>query len=154
MLAKRGIIFGKIRGAKTMETSGEENKQLIRRLYEEALHQGNFASIDEMFSPDFVDHSTPEQPAGPEGVKEYFADVREGFPDMRVTIDDLIAEGDRVVVRSTWRGTHLGTYDGMAATGKRAERTLIQIFRVKDGRILEEWNEGGGLLAAVQRDSL
>lgn len=132
----------------------EENKVLLSRLFEEALHQGNLTIVDESFSGDFVDHSTPDQLAGPQGVKDYFVAIRTGFPNIHVSIDDLLAEGDRVVVRSTWRGTHLGGYEGLAPTGKRVTRTLIQIFRVADGKIMEEWNEGGGLLDAVLKDSL
>jgi predicted ester cyclase len=124
----------------------EENKALVRLLFEEGLHRGNLAIVGEVFSADFVDHSTPGQPAGPGGVSDYFAALRAGFPGVRVTLEDVIAEGDRVVVRTGWRGTHLGTYEGIAPTGRTATRTLIQIFRIVDGLIVEEWNEGGGML--------
>lgn len=130
----------------------ERNKTLLRQLYEEALNRGNLALIDQLFAPDFVDHSTPDQSAGTAGVKDYFRAMRAGFPDIRVVLDDMIAEGDHVVVRTTWSGTHLGSYEGVPATGRRVARTLIQIFRVVDGLILEEWNEGSGLLDAPQRE--
>jgi predicted ester cyclase len=123
-----------------------ENRALVERLFGEAIHEGNLAVVDEMFSVGFVDHSTPDQVAGPAGVKDYFVAVRTGFPDMRVSIDDLIVEGDKVVVRSTWRGTHTGNYAGSAPTGKRVVRTLMQIFRIVDGKFVEEWNEGGELI--------
>lgn len=124
----------------------ESNKALLRLLFEEALHQGKLALIDQIFAPSFVDHSTPDQPAGPAGVKDYFRQIRSAFPDIQVVLEDLIAERDRVAVRTSWHGTHLGTYEGVPPTGRRVTRTLIQIFRVVDGKILEEWNEGGGLL--------
>ena len=130
----------------------EENKALIRILFE-AFNRGNLAIVDEVFSPHFVDHSTPDQTIGPQGVKDYFAMVHTGFPDMQVAIDVLIAEGDSLAVRTVWRGTHLGEYEGVAATSKQVVRTMIQIFRIADGKIVEEWNEGGGLLDSVQRDS-
>jgi predicted ester cyclase len=130
-----------------------ENKALVRRVFEGALLQGKLEIVYEVFSAGFVDHSTPDQPAGPSGVRAYFEGIRHGFPDVRVVIDDIIAEDDRVVVRTSWRGTHLGDYEGMALTGKVAIRTMIQIFRIADGLIVEEWNEGGGLLDSVQRDS-
>lgn len=123
------------------------NKLLLVRLFEEGIHQGNLAIIDEIFSPHFVDHSTPEQPEGLQGVKDYFISIRMGFPDIRITIDDLIAEEDKVVVRSTWYGTHLGLYGVTTPTGKHITRTLIQIFSFRDGKIQEEWNEGNDLLA-------
>lgn len=132
----------------------EANKALIRHLYEEAFQRGNLAIIATLFSPNFVDHSTPGQPPGPAGVQNYFRDILTGFPDMHVTLEDVIAEGEKVVVRTTWQGTHLGTYEGIAPTGRKATRTLIQIFRVANGLIMEEWNEGRGLLDADPLDSV
>lgn len=125
--------------------STAENKALIRRVFDEALNAGNLPLLDQLFASDFVDNATPEQIPGPQGVKAYFQSVRTGFPDMRVTLDDLIAEGDKVVVRTTWRGTHTGTYEGIVPTGKTVTRKMIQIFRVADGKIQEEWSEGGSL---------
>lgn len=127
-------------------TTEKQNKALLHRLYKEALQQGNLALIDQLFSPAFIDHSTPDQPAGPAGVKAYFREIRSAFPDIQVTLDDLIAEGDRVVARTTWRGTHLGMYEGIPASGRRVTRTLIQIFLIADNVIVEEWNEGASLL--------
>ncbi len=125
--------------------SVEENKALIRRVFDEALNAGKLSLLDQLFASDFVDNATPEQLPGPQGVRNYFQAVRTGFRDMHVTIDDLLAEGDKVVVRTTWRGTHLGTYEGIAPTGRAINRTMIQIFRVAEGRIQEEWSEGTGL---------
>lgn len=126
--------------------SAEENKAIVRLVFEEALNRGNLDIIDALFAADFVDRSTPDQTPGPGGVKDYFTAVRSGFPDMHVTIDDLIAEGARVVVRTTWRGTHTGIYEGVSPTGQQVARTMIQIFTVANGKIVEEWNEGGSLL--------
>ncbi len=125
--------------------SVEENKTIIRRVFEEALNQGNLAVIDELFTSNFVDHSTPSQVPGPKGVKEYFTLVRTGFPDVHVTIDDLIAEGDKVVVRTTWRGTQQSSHEDMTSINTQVTRTLIQIFHLQGGKIQEEWNEGEGL---------
>src|SRR5260370_8208165 len=126
--------------------STEENKALIRRVFEEAINQGNTELVDILFSPDFIDHSTSGQVPGPQGVKAYFAEVRTGFPYLRVRIDDIVAEGDRVVVRTTWQGTQRGVYEGHAPSGRRVTRTMIQIFRVADGKIGQEWNQGRALL--------
>ena len=123
----------------------EANKALMRRLFEEGFHSGKLAVVDEIFHPNFVDRSTPEQPPGTEGVKDYISMVRTGFPDISITIEDLVAEEERVVVRTTWRGTHLGEYEGIAPTGKHVTRSMIQIFHVKDGKLLEEWSEGESL---------
>jgi len=123
----------------------EANKALIRRLFEEGFHSGKLVVVDEIFHPNFVDRSTPEQPPGTEGVKDYISMVRTGFPDISITIEDLVAEEEKVVVRTTWRGTHLGEYEGIAPTGKQVTRSMIQIFHVKDGKLLEEWSEGESL---------
>lgn len=129
--------------------STAEHKKLIQRLFNEGFNRGKLAVVDELFHRDFVDRSTPDQPSGREGVKDYIAMVHTGFPDIFITVEDLIAEGDRVVVRTTWRGTHLGEYEGMMPTGKRVTRTMIQIFRIVNGRLYEEWVEGEGLAELV-----
>ncbi len=129
-----------------MPTPEEENKAIIRGVIEESINRGNLDVIDDVFAPDFVDRSTEEQVPGPEGVRQFISAVRAGFPDLRVTIDDLIAEGDKVVIRTTWQGTHQGTYAGSAPTSRRVSRTMIQIFRLANGKLAEEWNEGEGLL--------
>ena len=130
----------------------ENNKFLIRQVFEEALNRGNIEIVDTLFSSSFVDHSTHDQVLGPKGVKDYFVQVREGFPDIHVTIDGLIAADDTVAVRTTWRGTHQGVYEGIAPTGRQAVRTMIQIFRIVDDKILEEWNEGRGLLESLKAE--
>ncbi|HLV97875.1 MAG TPA: ester cyclase [Ktedonobacterales bacterium] len=116
----------------------EENKAIIRWVIEEIVNQGNLSVIDELFAPTFVDRSTPEQPPGPEGVKGFVSEVRASFADLHVDINDLIAEGDKVVVRTTWHGIGHGEV--------QVNRTMIQIFRLAGGRIVEEWNEGEALL--------
>ena len=126
--------------------SSEANKAMIRRLVQEALNQGNLNTIDELFDPAFVEHSTPDQPTGPEGVKRFVDMVRAGFPDLQVSISHLIAEDDEVVVRTVWQGTHQGAYECVAPTRKQVSRTLIHIFRMRNGKITDEWNEGAGLL--------
>jgi predicted SnoaL-like aldol condensation-catalyzing enzyme len=116
----------------------EENKAIIRGVIEEIINQGNLSALGDVFSPAFVDRSTPNQPPGLEGVKEFVSLMRARLPDLHVDINDLIAEGDKVVIRTTWQGTPQGQ--------SQVKRTMIQIFRLADGKIVEEWNEGEGLL--------
>ena len=122
------------------------HKALIHRLYEEAFNRGDMSVVDELFSPTFRDLSTPDQPAGIEGVKSYITAVRTGFPNIHVTIEDLIAEEDNIAVRTVWHGTHLGTYDGVAPTDKHVTRTMIQLFHIVNGKIAQEWVEGTSLV--------
>lgn len=118
--------------------SSEKNKAIIRRVIEEIVNQGNLSAIDDLFASAFVDRSTLDQPPGPEGVKGFVSLMRARLPDLHIDIDDLIAEGNKVVVRTTWRGTPQGQ--------SQVRRTMIQIFRLADGKVVEEWNEGEGLL--------
>lgn len=122
-----------------MERVIATNKAIIHRLFDEALNQGKLELVDELFNMDFVDHSTPEQQPGPEGVKDFFIEVCNRFPDIKVAIEDMIAEGNRVVVRTVWRSSM-----GMGPSASGIKGTLIQIFHLENGRIVEEWNEGSG----------
>jgi steroid delta-isomerase-like uncharacterized protein len=131
--------------------STDKQRALLRRLYNEALQGGDLALIERLFAADFVDHSTPDQAAGPAGVQDYFRAVRSGFPDIQVVLEHIIAEEDLVAVRTIWHGTHLGSYEGLPASGQRVSRTLMQIFRITDGLICEEWNEGSGLLDMLHK---
>ena len=120
--------------------SVEENKALIRRSYEEGVNQGNFDLVDGLFAQDYVNHnsSLPEPIRGREAFKQYLQAGAAIFPDLHTTIEDLIGEDDRVVVRHTWRGTH-------KATGKQVIFTGVDIYRIADGKIAEEWVESDTL---------
>ena len=130
------------------------HKALMRRLYEEAFNQGNLSVVDELFSPTFRDLSTPAQSPGVEGVKSYISAVREGFPDIHIAVADMIAEADKIAVRTVWRGTHLGVYEDIAPTGKQVTRTMIQLFTIVDGKIALEWVEGTGLAKAIREQGM
>lgn len=136
------------------QLSQDANIALIRSLYEAVFQQGNLARIATLFAADFLDHTTPDQLCGPLGVKDYVQAVRSGFPDMQVTVEEAMAQGEYVCVRTTWHGTHLGMYETRPPSGRQVIRTLLQLFRVVDGRITEEWNEGAGLLETDQKNSV
>ncbi|HTK07599.1 MAG TPA: ester cyclase [Ktedonobacteraceae bacterium] len=120
--------------------------ELIRQLFVEVFQQGNLALLEKLFTADFVDHSTPDQGSGLQGVADYVVAVRTGFPDLEIVIDDLLLAENKIAVRTTWSGTHLGVFDGVAPSGKRVRRTLIQLFSLTEGKIAEEWNEGSDFL--------
>ena len=119
----------------------EENKAIVRRQEEELFTQGNLDAADEIYAPNYVGHdpSNPEDIRGQEAAKQAAADYREAFPDLQVTIEELIAEGDKVAARVRFRGTHQGELEGIAPTGRRVESTGIVISRIEGGKIAEDW---------------
>ena len=118
----------------------EENKATSRRFLDEVLNRGNLGVIDELTGPNFVDHSLPPGvPAGNEGIKAFFTMFRAAFPDLHYTIEDTIAEGDRLVQRTTAHGTMKGDFQGMPASGKEATWSEIHITRFADGKVVEHW---------------
>jgi len=120
----------------------EENKALVRRELEEVWNKHNLDAIDEIYAPDFVDHSAPPgMPNDRAGAKARVGAFLGAFPDFKTTIDILVAEGDLVVNRSTSTGTHTGELGGIPATGKRITVTSIAIVRVAGGKIAEVWFE-------------
>ncbi len=99
----------------------EENEAIARSIFEDGLNKGEVDKVVEMTAPDFFDHDIHVEtgiPGGPEDLREALVAIRRGFPDIDVTVEDIIAEGDRVVVRNTWRGTHTGPLFGISTTGK------------------------------------
>ena len=120
--------------------STEANKALVRRTLEEFYNQGDPTLADEVFADDFVNHDpAAPQLVGREGRKQWVATMAASFPGSRTTIDDLIAEDDKVVKRSTWRGTHQGEWNGIPATGKQITVSSITIYRIAEGKIQECW---------------
>jgi steroid delta-isomerase-like uncharacterized protein len=120
----------------------EENKALVRRYFEEIWDEGNLELIDELFTTNFVRHgptATEGEVRGLEDFKGLVSMYRSAFPDLRVPIEDLIAEGERVVSRWTARGTHQGELMGMAPSGNQASVTGIIVDRIEGGKIEEEW---------------
>ena len=122
--------------------STEQNKAIARRFLEEVFGQGKLAVVDEIVAPDHVDHgpsTLPGMPTGPEGSKMVVTIYRNAFPDIHFTIDEQIAEGDKVVTRWTGRGTHKGELAGIPATGKSATVTGMGVDRIVNGKIVESW---------------
>ena len=120
----------------------EDNKALNRRFVEEVINQGNTDAIDELIDPGVVDHAAPPGfPTGREGAKQFAAMMRSAFPNLHLTMEDMIAEGEKVVMRSTWSGTHEGEFMGIPATGRQVTVSAIDITRVADGRMVEHWEQ-------------
>jgi steroid delta-isomerase-like uncharacterized protein len=118
----------------------EENKAIELRFFEEVVNKGELAVIDELFAANFVDHSAPPGIAPDrEGYKQFFAMTHSAFPDFHSTLEDMFAEGDKVVQRFTARGTHKGEWMGIAPTGKQITIPGIAIHRIAGGKIVEDW---------------
>jgi steroid delta-isomerase-like uncharacterized protein len=122
----------------------QDNEALTRRWFEEVWNQGRAEAIDEMFAADGLAHGLSDDPSkplrGPAAFKEFHTKFREAFPDIVVTVEDTIAEGDKIAARCTVRGKHTGDTLGFAATQAPMEITGILIVRIKDGQIVEGWN--------------
>ena len=121
--------------------STEQNKALVRQLVEQVLNQGNTSMIDELLTPDFVEHEElpPGIPPGREAPKALFTMLHSAFPDIKATIEHLIAEGDKVVLHMTWTGTHKGEFMGIPPTGKRIAINVIDILGVAEGKFTAHW---------------
>ncbi|MEJ2204911.1 MAG: ester cyclase [Gemmatimonadota bacterium] len=116
----------------------DENKSLVRRYYEEVVSTGDVERLEEFIAPDYVEvYNNVTYPVGIEGAREHVLGVRTTYPDLLITVDHQIAEGDWVVSRVTARGTHEGVWLGMRPTGKSLEMTAVNVDRVVDGLIVE-----------------
>ena len=120
----------------------EENKAIIQRAYEE-YNKGNLASIDEVYSADCLYVNTNAR--GIEATKQGFISFHNAFPDTVITIEEMVAEGDKVWVCHTFRGTHKGTFRGIPPTGKQVENKGVRGYRLADGKIVEHWGLGDDL---------
>jgi predicted ester cyclase len=116
-----------------------ENENVFRRLIEEGFSKGNLAVLDELFAPDFVEHQDGFTPPNIEGVKAAIVSLRTPFPALRLTVEEIIASGDRTWARLTARGRHLAPFMGRPPTGKSFAITVIDICRFENGRIAEHW---------------
>jgi predicted ester cyclase len=123
------------------ERVSQQNKDLIRRLIKE-VERGNVNLIDELLAPDFVDRSLlPGQRPDREGYKRGLSEDHGAFSNLAITIEDQIAEGDKVMTRLTWRGTHdRDKFMGKPPTGRRVESTAIYVHRISGGKVKEEWS--------------
>jgi predicted ester cyclase len=118
----------------------DANKALIRRIFEKVIPAGDAAAMRELVAPGWIDHDPlPGQPAGLDGAEYVVSTMHGAHPDLRFSVDDLIAEGDRVTIRWTLRGTRTGPLLGSPPTGEPVELAAIVIFRISAGKIVERW---------------
>jgi steroid delta-isomerase-like uncharacterized protein len=122
-----------------MSTSEEENKALYRRTFEEVFNQGNLAIVDDLVAPDYLNHEMPPgmNNRGPDSTRQIVKMLRTAFPDLHVTIEELVAEGDTVAGRVTMSGTHLGPFQGIPPTGRSFQQAHMHFVRFRDGKAIE-----------------
>ena len=120
----------------------EANKDCVRRLYEDVWTRGKVGLLDTLIGAAYVDHNPASgQAAGAGGVKARVETLREAFPDLRFAVEDLVAEGDLVAARFSWRGTHKGeAFLGIPPSGKAILVRGMEFYRLRDGRIVEHWD--------------
>jgi steroid delta-isomerase-like uncharacterized protein len=120
----------------------QANRELVLRFYEEVWNQGNVGVAHEVFAPDYVRHDLRPSAAlpGPEGQAKIAADFRIAFPDLRMTVDLIVAEDDLVAARWTAAGTHSGPWAEVAPTGAEVTFSGMNVFRVREGKVVELWN--------------
>ncbi len=117
----------------------EENKQLVRRIYDEAISSGSYDVIGEVVAQNYVSHGLPMPVNGPEGFRQSVEVFRLAFPDLYMLIEEQIAEGDRVSDQGYLTGTHRGEFLGVAASGQQIKVNLIAIWRIENSMIVENW---------------
>lgn len=131
--------------------SAEQNKAVVRRFVEEFKNRANHDIVDELYAANFIHHfKDPRLPAGRQALKILGATVVAAFPDVHATIEELLAEGDRVVERTTARGTHKGEFNGIPATGRPVTWTEMHMYRLANGKIAELWSEIDFLSMLIQ----
>jgi predicted ester cyclase len=120
--------------------SAEDNKTTNRRFYEEVINQKHLAVVDEVAGANYVSHSFPPGlPPGREGLKAFVSAFHAAFPDGHLSIDHMIAEGETVATRLTFRGTHTGDFMGIPPTGKQVAVLALDMARYADGKLVEHW---------------
>lgn len=119
--------------------SSKDNKAKVRRIVEEAINRGEMAVVDEVISDSYVYHVPGNEVTGPDGFKLYIAMMRAALPDLNMTIEAMVAEGDMVASRFVVRGTHHGDFMGVAPTGRKVEISEAVFIRFKEGTEVEAW---------------
>lgn len=128
----------------------EDNKNIVRRFFEEGPSKGDLRAADDLLAPNFALHTPLPSAPGIQGMNDVISACRAAFEHLNVAVEDMVAEDDRVTARFTARGIHKGAFMGLPATGKSITMTGIEIFRMENGRIAELWGEAN-LLGLMQQ---
>lgn len=148
MLAAVAILAGLATVPTAWAADAEANKQLVRSLIEEVMNKRQPAAVDRFLASDFIEHN-PNLPQGRDGRKQFAAAVQAGFSDYRGEIVEILAEGDKVVVRIQWSGTQDGPFLGLPPSGNKVRFSTADFFRVVDGKLAEHWDVVDSLSRAI-----
>jgi steroid delta-isomerase-like uncharacterized protein len=119
--------------------SVDENKALVRRLFEKGMNEQDDSVVDEVLSAGFVNHDMPAPSPGPEGFRQVLGMFRAAFPDMKVNLEEVLGDGDKVVTRGAFTGTHKGEFMGVPASGASINIKFIDVWRIEGGKATENW---------------
>ena len=140
IVAVTAVLLGSCGGQET--SASVTNTAVVSRFIEEFKNNANVGIVDELMAPEFVHHlPDPRLPAGREGLKLVGQSIIMGFPDVHVTVEDLLADGDKVIERTTATATNTGEFNGIPPSGNPVTWTEIHIYRLENGKIVELWSE-------------
>lgn len=121
--------------------TAEQNKAIVTKMNKEFIEGGSMSVFNEIFAPDFINHTAPPgSPKGPDGVVYFFNHLlKPAFPDLKVVIHDQVAEGNKVTTRKSFHATHKGEFFGVPASNKPVVMDVIDIITLRDGKFIEHW---------------
>ena len=117
----------------------DQNKKLIEKLFNEVMNGRNLDLVEQIIAPTFVNHGIPNAKTGPSGFKEIIQQFLDGYPDMRINLEHIVAEGDHVATRGYWTGANKGSFMGMPPTGKKVRVDFIDFWNIQNGKCVENW---------------
>ena len=119
--------------------STEQNKKIVLRIFSEGMTERKFQVFEELISENFINHSFPNSQPGPKGFKAIIQQFTSAFPDMKISVQGIIAEGETVATRGSLSGTHKGEFMGIAATGKKVRIEYVDFWKLSSGKCVENW---------------
>ena len=119
--------------------ANDQNKKLVEQIFNEVMNNRNFTLIDKLIAPNYVNHGIPDAKTGPEGFKQVIQQFLDGFPDMKINVEHIVADGDLVATRGYWTGTNKGSFMNMPSTGKKVRCEYVDFWKVQNGKFVENW---------------
>jgi steroid delta-isomerase-like uncharacterized protein len=124
---------------KFISMSADQNKAIVRKIFEEGINKRNLSVVEEYIGPGYVNHGIPSPKPGPEGFKEIIRQFTDSFPDMEITVEEVISDNETVATRGSWTGTNQGSFMNMPATGKHVKVSYMDFWKIENGKCVENW---------------